>query len=1082
MASRPSSRPLSASQPLSRPLPAGLSTSGRPLLKPRTITELDAVRTQPPFQEVLHWASGCFTQRHVATDVERQQAAVKRVARMMGRVEPQDLRPLVDFLKLILDSMADEGRGADLTAPLCGLVEAIQGMPTMRFIGRWAQFGDDIGALAGVIAPLLESADSSLEQAAFDALFTLISNVRKDDHRADPPPRTPTPSSVMAVERPAVLNAVVNELAQSSDLLRQSHACELLLLLCRSSAPACALASEAGAERAILRMLQYAGNASTGPSSGAVRGPTSSMMEATESSPVGDEMASKVGAPSRSDGVRKASLDTILVENDMPLERTRPYSAGQALRAQLGLNDSDDEVDSPPDTPPSRQRRVQSAAPRSSAPLSTVQSEIPALSTKALLGGSTQQLAAGERGRLIFRCVELLSILLDDGPESTVPQIASVEGTAALLPIVQATLRAADTKDGKRLKNDVLLLLNQIANTASGPRALAHGGILGVLANGVLASLTPELAAIGVVSNRLAIKLCSGFAVDDFESVTMALSIFRRCVAASSACAAAVVASRLDEGMCKLLSPEAWTTSWKLCGWKSDQRAKLRVAALEILREIVRYSDAQLGDGRSEGETIGSPRLQSAAELLMLCADEAAASAMGEPAPLLCGSIEALAAIAADPSGAGAGAERLRSLGAVLVLSQIVGAERGVITNTIAGGLALHALGALSEVDSTAALEVLDQGLVPLILNSLGPIADGNMSGSALLRPGTDAWAMLQRLELLASLSITDDARVLETLIAQVADAAGVYLVVEMLCVWPPALLWSGLSLLAEWTSQPEVLADLMSMNVALPTSCSIWQSDDPSTLPALSVLLRLWAATEQSLSLGPLCAPGESRATDAVAPRPNKPDAKHLLGLTTREDERPSDVLGKLYALIIRADRMDVTLPQMSPRDETLLTAARAYASVKEGRAWAKLATSLNEEGLQPVAADVKRMDEAIEASGRAVDTSWASQREQWNTIRDAAQQTERATYEDAVGRVSVMRMPTRAERTRVAPAAHGQRDFDQRRRGKAIKESVLARPSLVVPEGGWVIEDEWRTDETKAWDDEQTPIAREDGGVRRT
>lgn len=1034
-------------------------------MRPRTLTEVEssARRPEQSVSETLAWCIGCFTTRHVASDRERQQAAIRRASLMVSCLEQQHLCQLVELLGLIIDAMTHGIGGVTLTSGLCALLEAMKGMPRLRFTGRWSQFGDDVGALASAMAPLLLSPEASIEQAAFDALFALISTVRADDHRADPPPRTPTPSSVTALERPALLNAIVEGLACSTVLSRQSHPCELLLLLCRASAPSCALACAAGAESVVLRMLQEVGDTSRVWSGGRdllqpARGEEPSASWEPSSSQrhgaVGD-----IGVPPRLGSTRRLSLDVLLADycsaGDSSLRhRTRPFSAGDTLRAQPVADDSDDQIDSPPGTPTSRRRRVQSAAPRSSELRSAADARELARTTQPVLVGS-RQLAAGERGRLLFRCIELLSILLDQAPEAAMPQLASAAGAAALLPLVQSSLRAADTNDERRLKNDMLLMLNQIASSPAGPDALMRGGVLGVLMNGLLAALAPELAADGAPGGRSsrALRLCSGFGVDDFESCMMTLGIFRRCISASAACAAAAVASGLHTGMCKLLSAEAWATSRELRGWKADQRSALRLAGLELVREVVSQPRDKLDEPHTAALAAG-PRLEASADLLSLCADEAAGAAIGEPAPLLLVSLETLAAIATDPSGETSA--RLRLLGAVDVLAQLVCAGGGGVSAGVASGLALQALAAIAEADAASAEAVFVQGLVPLLIASLAPVSDGNVGGDVLLRMGTHAWTMMQRMELLASLSAAADPGLLEGLAAQVAETGGMLVVIEMLCLWPPALLWPGFSLLAEWTREPRILRDLLTATIAVPHGSAICQPGDPMCLPALSVLLRLWASAEQPPSLGALRAPGESTGRDAVARAPALGAATELLGWTDREEERPSEVLGKLYSLVVRAERSDLPLPPLSERDETLLTAARAYASVKEGRAWSKLAVSLDEEGLQPVAADVRRMAEAVEASGRAVDTSWAVQREQWGAIRERSEQDEKGTYERALGRVSMTKPAGSVERARSMKPAHGVTSFEQKQRGKAFKAAMNKRPSLVVPDGGWVIEDE--------------------------
>jgi hypothetical protein len=679
----------------------------------------------------------------------------------------------------------------------------------------------------------------------------------------------------------------------------------------------------------------------------------------------------------------------------------------------------------------------------------------------------SRQLATGERGRLLFRCVELLSVLLDEAPEAAMPQVASARGAAALLPLVQSSLRAADTKDERRLKNDVLLMLNQIAGSPAGPDALMRGGLLSVLVNGLLAALAAELAADGAPAggSSRALRLCSGFGVDDFESCIMTLCIFRRCISASAACAAAAVASGLHTAMRKLLSAEAWVSSRQLRGWKADQRSALRKAALEIVREVVSQPVDQ-----PEAAQAPDHQLEASADLLSLCTDEAAAAAIGEPAPLLLVSLEALAAVAADPSGQTSA--NLRSLGGVDVLAQLVCADgRSVCAGTVSG-LALQALATMVGTDAASAEAVFSQGLVPLLIASLAPVSDGNLGNDALLRMGTHAWTMLHRMELLASLSAAADPGLWEVLTAQVAETGGVLVVMELLCLWPTALLWPGFSLLAEWARDPQLLHDLLTASVAVPHSSAICQPGDPACLPALSVLLRLWATAEQPPSLGALRAPGESTARDALGRAQAHGAATELLGWTDREEMRPSDLLGKLYSLVVRAERSDMPLPPLSERDCTLLTAARAYASVKEGRAWSRLAVSLEEEGLQPVAADVRRIAEAIDASGRAVDTSWAAQREQWGLIRELAERGEVGMCERALGRVSVMKPAASVEGKWSTKSAHGVPSFEQKQRGKAIKAAMSKRPSLVVPDGGWVIDDEWQAEQTKLLGDDDPPL----------
>jgi hypothetical protein len=681
----------------------------------------------------------------------------------------------------------------------------------------------------------------------------------------------------------------------------------------------------------------------------------------------------------------------------------------------------------------------------------------------------SRQLASGERGRLLFRCLELLSVLLDEAPESAIPHLASAGGVAALLPLVQSCLRAADVKDERTLKNDVLLLLNQIASAPAGPEALMRGGVFSVLVHGLLAALAPELTAgevRGGGGSRL-LRLCSGFGVDDFESCMMTLGIFRRCISASTACAATAVTLGLFTGMRKLLLAEAWTTSRELRGWKADQRSALRQAALELVRDVVSQPKHQPDQPHTATE-VNKPRLEASADLLALCADEAAAAAIGAPAPLLLLSLETLAAAATDPSRETAA--RLRSLGAVHVLSQLVCAAGGGVCGGVASGLALQVLATMAEADAVSAETIFLQGLVPLLVASLAPVSDGHMGDDALLRMGTHAWTMLQRMEMLASLSAAAGPELLKSLATQVAETGGVLLVVALLSLWPPDLLWPGFSLLAEWTRDSQLLRDLLTASVAIPHGSAICQPGDPACLPALSVLLRLWASAEQPPSLRALRAPTESTGRDAISRPPAVGAATEVLGWTDREGERPSEVLGKLYSLVVRAERSDVPLPPLSERDETLLTAARAYASVKEGRAWSRLAVSFDEEGFEPVAADVRRMAEAVEASGRAVGTSWAAQHEQWSTIRERSTQSERGTYERALGRVSVMQPAGGDEGT-----AHGVPSNEQKQRGRAIKAAMRKRPSLVVPEGGWIIEDEWQTEEQNTeWGDESAPLWR--------
>lgn len=363
-----------------------------------------------------------------------------------------------------------------------------------------------------------------------------------------------------------------------------------------------------------------------------------------------------------------------------------------------------------------------------------------------------------------------------------------------------------------------------------------------------------------------------------------------------------------------------------------------------------------------------------------------------------------------------------------------------------------------------------------MLIASLAPVSDGHMGSDALVHMGTHAWTLLQCMDVLTSLSAAAGPGLWESLTAQVAETDGLLVVIELLCLWPPALHWPGFALLVEWTREPRLLRDLLTATVAVPHCSAIRQPDDPTCLPALSVLLRLWASADQPPSLSALRAPGESTGRDAVTQVLVPGAATELLGWTDREEEQPSEVLGKLYSLVVRAERSDLPLPPLSERDETLLMAARAYASVKEGRAWSKLAVSLDEEGLQPVAADVRRMAEAVEASGRAVDTSWAAQREQWGAIRERSEQGEKGSYERALGRVSVMKPVSSVERAKLLQQpVHGMPNFEQKQRGKAIKAAMSKRSSLVVPEGGWVIEDEWQTEQSKEWGDDDPPLWRE-------
>jgi len=1025
------------------------STARVPVI--RALAVETGTRPAQSVDEVLAWSLGCFTQRHIAADGERRQAALRRASRVMNRIEAHQLRQLVEIIQVASESLA---HNAALAPGLCGLLGAVKAMPRLRFTGRYATYAEDLGALAGVVAQFLLSPDAALEQAAFEALFALISSTRKDDHRSDPPPRTPTPGSVTALERASVLDAVVASLSRSSALARQAHACELLLMLCRASAPACELASAAGAERAVLAMLQEVGDTSGGWVGGRSLEPPRGPYDFPTSSQDASSSQLHTAVPNLT---TRMSIDAIF-DDDASVPTRRPYSAYSAVqdsRPRPGpADDSDDETDSPPGTPPSRQRRAQSAAQtRSSAALAQPAARP---SARSLAGGGTlpahgtRQLATGARGRLIFKLVELLSVMLDDAPHAVAPQIASVEGAAALLPLVQAALRAADTKDERRLKNDVLLLLNQLSTCRAGPEALAHGGVLGVLVNGLLASLTPALAAAG---GSRALKLCSGFSVEDFDSCQMVLGIFQRCLSCSAACAAAAVGARLDVAMRHLLSPGAWTLR-ALQGWKADQRALVRLSALRLVREVVGYSDADLL-GAAGGD---SPRLEAAADVVSLCADEATAAAAGEPAPLLLPALEALAALAADPSGEGAAAARLRSLGAIQMLGALVSPHGAGISPSAASGLALQALTALADADAESTEAMVGGELVARLLLSLAPLADGHDGAAALGLAASDAWNMLQRMGLLAALSsAAEGSRVFDRITRQVAAAAGVPALVELLSTWPPPLLGSGFALLAEWARSPRLLHELMTTTVTVAAGASAGEPHRPVALPALAVLLRLWAHNERSPVYSALAAPSVPRARDAVVALPDAQAPAHLL--EPAHDEAGPEVLGKLYALVARADRTAEALPAMEARDGALLTAARAYASVKEGRAWARLASEMEAEGLQPVAADAKRLGEAVEASGRAVGTAWASQREQWGTVARQATHDEMRLYEQALGRVSVVKPLTVAERVIAGMPPQSGPTHEQLQKGKKLKAALLSKSALVVPEGGWVVEDEWRT-----------------------
>ena len=282
-------------------------------------SDTDGGRAAQSVDEVLTWSVGCFAQRHIAADSERQQSALRRASRVVARVEAHQLRQLVELLELASESMP---HNAALAPSLCSLLVCVKTMPRLRYTCRYAPYSEDLGALAGVVAQFLLSPNASLEQAAFDALFALISSTRKDDHRSDPPPRTPTPDSVRALERASGLTLTLTQvLAQSkSALARQSHACELLLLLCRASAPACELASAADAELVVLRMLQEVGDTS-GLTRGGWVGGRASLEPARETS----QHASSSHLHAAAEAPRcRHSIDAIFDEDDSPLPLHAP--------------------------------------------------------------------------------------------------------------------------------------------------------------------------------------------------------------------------------------------------------------------------------------------------------------------------------------------------------------------------------------------------------------------------------------------------------------------------------------------------------------------------------------------------------------------------------------------------------------------------------------------------------------------------------------------------------------------------------------------------------------------------------------
>lgn len=912
-------------------------------------------------EAILRRCISCFTHRHLKHDRERQQAALREAAIAVPFLRPRLCGQMAELLRL--------GRGiarsdsSDGNKGMCALLSAVASPPAALFTGADTRHSAEaaIHAFAASVAAATRCGVSQVEEAAHAALGKLMAEARRHDHRADPPPRLPTPALVTALESEAVVARLVEVLA-CGFLQRKEFACDQLVALCRGSPAACQAALDSGASTAVLANLRAAG------------------------------------------GESNASRDTA----SNPESKTAPG-----------------------------------------------------------------QLAMGSH-RLLFGCVELMSILMCWAPDCREALASGGNGSLlpSLLPLLRLVMQAADSVEGRRLKNGLLLLLTQLSSAPSGPAALAHDGhLLRLLMGSLLATLTPHLVGPSTLGSGGALRLCRCGGVDNFEAACAVLELLLRCLTSSAECAALAVEVGVDLGMRHLMDAASWAGEGAGGGglgeWRADEREALRLGAAKLVREVVAYSDSQLRLDR----TSVSARLEAAADLVSLLDAEAVATARGEPAPLLAPVLEALRAIAADPAGGSAGAERLRSLGALAPLGRLACEQDPYMEGTLllaappeARGGAVQALAAMADADLGSAEEICGLGFVPALVAALDSPMGGTGACDPLL-PGSAAWLVALHASLLASLSsaafssaapsplLTDVAR-------QLVEADAVAVVAELLTRWPPPLLWSGFALLGEWASSPRLLEQVLSSSVTVAPG-GIGHTERAVSLPVLAVVLRAWAANETSTTLRSLLARGEPSGRDAVAPRAAPDTPLRLLdpaGADPAEAERPSEVLGKVYAILHNARLSDLPLPPLDPRDLPLASAALAYPSMRLGREWARLAAGLAEEGTEPLPADARRISEAVEAAGRGVDTSWAAQAEQWSAVHARSLREELDLYAECPGRTSVTRRLTPRERVRAKMPGMSGPSHAQRVKGKAVMAAMMARSGLVATDASA------RTDEADA------------------